>query len=205
MKSNFSNSLVLAVIVGLISTIPGAVSAQQNAGRICVLDVAKVFKDNPNFQSQMEGIRAEATQLKSTVEGQLAELQKQAEQLDQYQANSDKRRELERDLVTKQADIQTRARQAEADLLTREAKIYLQTYKEMEQVVAKLAEENNISLVLRYESQPINQDDRADVIKGVNRQVVYQKYSDLTNLVHTQMAGSAQAPTGQAPSDTQRQ
>jgi Skp family chaperone for outer membrane proteins len=203
-KTNFLNSLVMAFVVGLVSIMSGVVSAQQNAGRICVLDVAKVFKDNPGFQSQMEGIRAEATRLKSTVESQLNELQEEAKQLDQFQPNSDKRRELERDLVTKQADIQTRARQAEADLLTREAKIYLETYREMEQVVAKIAEENNISLVLRYESQPINQDDRADVIKGVNRQVVYQKYSDLTNLVHTQMVGSAQAPAAQTPSEVQR-
>jgi Skp family chaperone for outer membrane proteins len=195
-KFDLSKSLLLTVAITLIATLQNPVSAQQSAGRICVLDVAKVFKDNPTFQAQMEEIRDSAAKLKSSVEAQLTELQKEAEQLEQYQQNSEKRRELERGLVAKQADLQTRARQAEADLLTREAKIYLQTYKQMEQVVARIAEENNISLVLRYESAPINQDDRADVIKGVNRQVVFQKYSDLTNLVHQQMTGSAQAPTG---------
>jgi Skp family chaperone for outer membrane proteins len=195
-KFDLSKSLLLAVAITLVATLQSPVLGQQSPGRICVLDVAKVFKDNPSFQTQMEGIRNEASSLKASVEAQLASLQEEAKQLDQYQVNSDKRRELERSLVTKQADLQTRARQTEADLLTREAKIYLQTYKQMEQVVAKIAEENNISLVLRYESAPINQDDRTDVIKGVNRQVVFQKYSDLTSLVHQQMTGTAQAPSG---------
>jgi Skp family chaperone for outer membrane proteins len=196
-KFNFLQSLLFAAGAGLMLVLPISVSAQAqqtSAGRICVLDVAKVFKDNASFQSQMEGIRSDATTLKSTVEAQLAELQNQAKGLEEYDANSEKRRELERELVSKQAELQTRARQAEAELLTREAKIYLDTYKEMEQVVAKLAEQYSISLVLRYESAPINPDDRTDVIKGVNRQVVYQADSDLTRLVSEQMTGSAAAP-----------
>jgi Skp family chaperone for outer membrane proteins len=195
-KFEFSHSLLLAILVSFGTALHNQADAQQSAGRICVLDVAKIFKDNPSFQSQMEGIRNDASTLKASVESQLAELQKEAEQLEQYQPNSDKRRDLERTLVTKQAELQTLARQREADLLSREAKIYLQTYKQMERVVAKIAEEYSVSLVLRYESAPINQDDRADVIKGVNRQVVYQKYSDLTSMVHQQMTGTAQAPTG---------
>lgn len=198
MKLNFSQSLLAAAIIGLMFVLPVhvAAQAQQTSGRICVLDVAKVFKDNAGFQSQMEGIRGDATKLKESVEAQLAELQNQAKELETLKENADRRKELERELVTKQAELQTRARQAEAELLTREAQIYLNTYKEMEQVVAKLAEQYNISLVLRYESAPINQDDRTDVIKGVNRQVVYQTNSDLTKLVSEQMTGSAAAATG---------
>lgn len=198
MKLNFSQSLLVAAVAGLIFVLPTHVSvqAQETSGRICVLDVAKVFKDNASFQTKMKGIREDATKLKESVEGQLAELQNQAKELETLKENADRRKELERELVTKQAELQTRARQAEAELLTREAQIYLNTYNEMEQVVAKLAEQYNISLVLRYESAPINQDDRTDVIKGVNRQVVYQANSDLTKLVSEQMTGTAAAPAG---------
>lgn len=197
MKFQFSFSLLLAALVCSGTLLNNPLHAQQSAGRICLLDVAKVFKDNPSFQAQMEGIRKEASTLKANVETQLNQLQEEAKQLEEYQANSEKRRELERSLVSKQADLQTRARQAEADLLTREAKIYLQTYKQMEQIVAQIAEANDIALVLRYESAPINSEDRADVIKGVNRQVVFlQKHNDMTDAVQKYMNATAQAPSG---------
>ncbi len=199
MKLNLAHSAFLAVLVAAAATFTSSASAQQNQqGRICVLDVAKVFKENASFQNQMEGIKSEAAKLKNTVEAQFADLQKQAEQLEQYKSDSTERRELERQLVQKQADLQTRARQQEADLLTREARIYLQTYRQMEQVVAGVCESSNIALVLRFESTPINEEDRADVIKGVNRQIVYQKPGDdMTDFVIKSMAsGTAQAPSG---------
>lgn len=166
----------------------------QEQGRVCVLDVAEVFKRNQAFESEMEKIRTEAASLKASVEQQFAKLQQEADQLEQYQVGSAERNDLESQLMQKQALLQSKARQSESDLLTREARIYFQTYKQMEEIVAKIANEYNISLVLRYDSQTMKQDDRADVIKGVNRSIVFQKNLDLTNLVSQQLNGVAQAP-----------
>jgi Skp family chaperone for outer membrane proteins len=193
--SSSSEGLVIAALAVCFAPLAN-VSWGQDQGRVCVLDVAEVFKRNQAFESEMEKIRNEAASLKASVEQQFAKLQQEADQLEQYQIGSAERNDLESQLMQKQALLQSKARQSEADLLTREARIYFQTYKQMEEIVAKIANEYNISLVLRYDSQAMKQDDRADVIKGVNRSVVFQKNLDLTNLVSQQLNGVAQAPAG---------
>ena len=53
----------------------------------------------------------------------------------------------------------------------------------MKQTVASLAQQYGIALVLRFDSESINPTDRGEVIKGVNRTVVYHHKLDLTNMV----------------------
>jgi Skp family chaperone for outer membrane proteins len=104
---------------------------------------------------------------------------------------------MEAELVQQQAALRTKARQAEADLLNREARIYYDTYQEMQSIVGNLAGQFGISLVLRFDSEQIDASNRAEVIKGVNRAVVYHRRLDLTSRVSAAMnERSAQAPTG---------
>ena len=102
---------------------------------------------------------------------------------------------MEATLEQKQAALRTKARQAEADLLNREAKIYYDTYQQMQSVVSSLANQHGISLVLRFDSGAIDSTNRAEVIKGVNRAVVFHRRLDLTNMVIGQMNPS----TGRRP------
>ena len=55
----------------------------------------------------------------------------------------------------------------------------------MQSALAKLIGDNNwpISMVLRFDSSPIDRENRGDVIKGVNRAVVYHNNLDLTDHV----------------------
>ena len=99
-------------------------------------------------------------------------------------------------IETRQAALRTEARQKEQELLNREAGIYYDTYRVMQTVVTEIAKQNNIALVLRYDSSEINQASRPEVIKGVNRTVVYHKNLDLTKMVsetlNTRTAGGGQ-------------
>jgi hypothetical protein len=49
--------------------------------------------------------------------------------------------------------------------------------------VANFARQNNISLVLRFSSEPIEPDDRNSVLQGINRAVVYQNQLNITGHV----------------------
>ena len=42
---------------------------------------------------------------------------------------------------------------------------------------------DHIALVLRFDSEPIDKDSRTAVIKGVNRNVVFQRNRDLTDII----------------------
>ena len=163
-------------------------NAQEGAGLVLVLDVAKVFKSNSGFKGQMEEIKQEAERLKANIQQQQQAIQKEALEVSKMERN-ESRNQAEGAVEQKQASLRTQARQAETELLTREAQIYYSTYREMQKVVTALAQENNVSLVLRFESETIDPANRGEVIKGVNRQVVYHGPIDLTTMVIDRMGG----------------
>ena len=141
---------------------------------------------DPNFKSQMESIKQEAETLKGQIQQQQQAIQKQASEVGKMEIG-DSRYQAEEQVEQQQAKLRTKARQAEAGLLTREAQIYYNTYRDMQQVVTQLAQENNVALVLRFESGSIDPSNRPEVIKGVNRQVVYYGPIDLTSSVIERM------------------
>lgn len=200
MKSTtFKMALVRSLAVAVLATVAGSTAVAQEegeaAGLVAVLDVARVFKENPEFDTAMKTIRQEADGLKAQITQQQEAIKAEAQQLGQYEPGSAERNEMEATLEQKQAALRTRARQAEADLLNREAGVYFATYQQMQSVVGQIAGQHGISLVLRFDSEEIDPANRAEVIKGVNRPVVFHRRLDLTNLVIQNM-GSASANAG---------
>jgi len=168
------------------------VSAQEGkqSGIVAVLDVAKVFKQNRDFESRMQAIKATADQLKASIQQKQEAIKQEAAGLQQYEVGSPERNQMEAELVQKQAKLRTEAHQAEVDLLSKEARVYYETYQEMQTILSSLSTEYGISLVLRFDSETVDASNRGEVIKGVNRAVVYQQGLDLTTLVIEKMSGS---------------
>lgn len=156
-------------------------------GIVAVLDVANVFQSNREFDEKMKLIRQEAEQLKNTVQSQQEQIRLDAQPLQGMQPNSPQAKQLELELEQRQASLRAQARQSEADLLIREAAAYYDTYQKMLSVVTVVAQENGISMVLRFDGSSIDPQNRGDVIKGVNRAVVFHQNLDLTNLVLERM------------------
>lgn len=201
MKSTtFKMALVRSLAVAVLATVAGSTAVAQDgesAGVVAVLDVARVFKENPEFDTSMKKIRQEADGLKAQITQQQQAIKAEAQQLAQYEAGSAERNQMEATLEQKQTALRTQARQAEAELLNREAGIYFETYQRMQGVLSEIASQHGISLVLRFDSQEIDRANREAVIKGVNRPVVFHRRLDLTNLVIQNM-GTSTARAGNA-------
>lgn len=200
MKSTIFKTFLVALIATVtLQSAQRSADAQEtkSAGLVAVLDVAKVFKDHQGFDAKMKAIKSEAEGLKTQIQQQQDAIKAEAQALTNYEPGSNERNQLEATLEQKQAALRTKARQAEADLLNREAGIYYETYEQMQKVVSAMANQHGISLVLRFDSGPIDSTNRPEVIKGVNRAVVFHRRLDLTNMVIGQMnPGTAAAPTG---------
>lgn len=185
----------ITFLVGIIAVaISCPVFAQDSGatnGIVAVLDVAEVFKDNGTFDQSMKNIKAQAEKLKVEIQGQQEKIRSDAASLIEYETGSPDRNRLEAELEQRQAALRTRARQSEQDLLNREAEVYFQTYSKMQSVVESIAKKYNISLVLRFDSAEIDKTSRPEVIKGVNRAVVYHHKLDLTSMVVKEMSGGA--------------
>jgi hypothetical protein len=69
-------------------------------------------------------------------------------------------------------------------------------YREIEDSVAMFAQRNRIGLVLRYTGDEMKPDDRASVLQGVNKPVVYQDRLDITQHILNQLNAGATMPAG---------
>lgn len=198
MKSFISKTVLMAVVA--VATFGNTASAQEKSGIVAVLDVAKVFKDNRAFDSKMQSIKSTADQLKAEIQQKQEAIKQEAVGLKEFEVGSPERNQMEGRLEQKQAALRTEARQAEMDLLTKEARVYYETYQQMQGILKSLSAQHGISLVLRFDSETIDPTNRSEVIKGVNRAIVYQEKLDLTTLVIDQMSNS----TANAGGNTRR-
>lgn len=190
-----SSSQIIA-IVACVFSLAGNLQAQDNSGMVAVLDVAKVFEENTVFNNRMNAIKTEATNFKAQMETAQTDIQAKAEPLKDLKPGSPEFNALQAQLEQETASLRTKAQQTNTELLSREARIYYDTYQQMQKTVAALATEYNISLIIRFDSQAIDPDKRDEVIKGVNRNVVYQKNLDLTSLVVGKMGSVETANAG---------
>ena len=186
MISHFAKFSLMVAVAAMMTT---QLKAQEEgtSGLVTVMDVAAVFDQNPWFKGRMEAIKNEADGLKAKITQQQEQIRNEALSVQNLEVGTPDRNAKERELEQRQAELRTTARQSEQELLNREAEIYFDTYKTMREVVTAIAKENGISLVLRYDSTEINPTSRPEVIKGVNRTVVYHRQLDLTKLVSQQM------------------
>jgi hypothetical protein len=83
------------------------------------------------------------------------------------------------------------------DFLEREAKIYFTTYQEVSNAVKFVAERNNIGMVLRFNGDPIDPQQREDVMRAIMQPIVYQNNVDITPDVLALLNRGAAAPAAQ--------
>ena len=183
LKTSRIGFVAVALLVSLGTVANGQQAQEQGQGGIvAVLDVAKVFKEHAQFNASMEAIKKEIEVFEEDFRGKRESLQNQIRALQSLQGQPEFKTE-EAALARKEADLQIEANQKRAEILSKEAEIYYSTYNEVVATVARLSGSYGITLVIRYDSGAIDQTDRASVIKGVNRSVVFQRDLDLTKLV----------------------
>lgn len=163
-----------------------AQTAQSGSGIVAVLDVAKVFEAHAGHKAKMEAIKAEVAAFEADFRERRNSLNTQIQALQSLVGQPSYKQE-EAALARKDADLTIEANQKRADIINREAQVYYETYTDVLAVVANLAQNYNISLVINYDSAEIDPANRESIIKGVNRNVVFQRELDLTALVIEQV------------------
>ena len=182
------STIIKSVIFTVAAVVAFSVSiaSAQEAGRVAILDVAKVFKENKAFDRKVNEIKELADQLKKQITAEQDRIKTAVMKLREMDPGPE-RNQLEANLEQQHTALRTKTRQNEAELLNREAKVYFDTYREMQAVVEAVAQANKISLVLRFDSESIDPNNRNEVIKGVNRAVVFHRKLDLTEFISNEL------------------
>jgi Skp family chaperone for outer membrane proteins len=123
-------------------------------------------------------------------------LQKKQEELAQYAPSSPQFKKADEELAHMKSDFQIRVQAKKREFLEQEAKVYYNIYREVEDNVAEFAQRNGIRLVLRFTGDEMKPDDRATVLQGVNKPVVYQSQLDITLAVLNKLNAGATMPAG---------
>ena len=196
--------LVAFVAASFCLGIHGAAQAQQgpSTGRFAVIDISHIYKNHAGFKSQMEAMKREVEAFEASLRNRGKQIEQLRNQLKAYNAGTPPYKQVEEQIAKLAAEGQAQTQLKRKDFLEREAKIYYNTYMEITRAVEQFAERNSISLVVRFNSAPINSGDGNSVLEGVNRAVVYQKNLNITDFVlkmlNTNVARKANNPAGAA-------
>lgn len=181
-------TLFIIMAIWAVSVPPTSAQQRTSTQNIAVLDVEKVFKQNQGFIAKMELFNADKNNLDTLVKQQMAELNREARGLSQYEIGSQQRNTIESNLLQLEAKIRTEARQTELQITRNEARAYYDLYQKMQSALASIVAQRGISLVLKRDSTPIAPTDLNSVKRGISRSVVFESGHDITPLVIEQLA-----------------
>lgn len=184
----------------LAAMILAAPAFAQHGTKVALIDISHIFQHNTKFKNTMDGMKAEIEKFEEYVKGRQQQLRTKGEGLKRFNVGSREYKDEEAALAKESADLQVEIGLKKKDIMEREARVYYEAYAEIEYHVRQIGQMRNIGLVLRYNSNKIDQNDRNSVLQGVNRSIVYQNQLDITQLVlnsiNSQAPGAVRQPTG---------
>lgn len=149
---------------------------------IALVDIGFIFKNHPEFTANIDRMKGQVKTFENELRQRHQNLQKRQSMLSQYNVGTSEYKKLEEEVATEQAQLQATTALKRKEILEQEAKIYFSFYQKVRQAVAGYSYNNRIAVVLRFNREEINGDDRGAVLQGVNRPVVnYQKNLDITD------------------------
>jgi Skp family chaperone for outer membrane proteins len=181
--------LVLVAVFGLLSLIAPPGQAQQqpstpgaNAGRygIGVVDISFVFKNYPQFTSQIETLKKEMEAADGQLKADHDRIASLEERRNTLKPGSEEFKQLDEQLAQQKAQFSIKQGTIRRDFLEREAKIYYQTYTAVSDAVKHYAQQANIGMVLRFNGDQIDPNQREDVMRAIMQPIVYQNSVDIT-------------------------
>lgn len=169
---------------GIRPAAPAAAPAPTPSGtNVVVIDIAYVFKNHNRFNGMMNDIKKDIEQFEAFVKGEQQKGITKKDELITFKPGSLEFKQKEEELARLQSELQVQVGLKRKEFLEQEARVYFRVYREIEQVVAVFAQRNRIGLVLRFNGDEMKEDDRASVLQGVNRAIVYQQNLDITQLI----------------------
>ena len=175
-------SAILMVIAAVTVLAPTTVSGQESTPhRVAVVDVAYIFKNHPGIKAQVNKVETDLKNYDAELKAKKEQLQAAAKQLKTFTAGSPEYSAQEERVASMESKLRLDMARKRKELAEAEARIYFQNYQQIAAGVKYLANHYKINLVLRYNSEEMNEGRGDSVIRGVMKNVVYHDESlDMT-------------------------
>jgi Skp family chaperone for outer membrane proteins len=180
----------------------GGPSPGQNAPRfgVAVVDVTYIFKNYQRFNAMMNQMKTDVEATEKALAEERRLINQEVELLNSKFQPGTPEFQREDDRITElKTKFNLKMTKQRKEFLDREAKIYYQAHLEVNDAVKYYALRHNLGLVLRFNGDPIDPNDRQDVLRAINNPVVFQNGIDITPDVLRDLdrsGGGAAAPAG---------
>jgi Skp family chaperone for outer membrane proteins len=154
----------------------------QDALPIAILNMDRVFKTHKPFLDQLAPVREEAKQLQEKLQLRQAEVETVANQIRKAEPNTPEFQRLQAQLLKLNGELRKMAESGQQSIQKQESTIYLAFYRIVDDEVAKYAKAKGLKLVLRQQDSSLDENQPlAELLKSLNRGIVYQDGLDITD------------------------
>lgn len=193
----------VALAAGAVAGFVNSAAAQAPPPPVAIIDMTYIFENHPGFQARRNALRGQVEQAEVDVKGRQEEIKKLVDRLNDYSPGTPEYKQLEEDITKRDADLKVSVQLSKKDFLLHEAKMYFTVYQEIADETRMYAERAGIQLVLRFNGDQIDTNNPQEVLKELNKTVVYSSPSiDITPIVLEQIKRRQSAPaatTGARP------
>ncbi len=172
------------LLASLLLGLPAAVVAQDKNFPIAVVNLDKLFNGYKKHAERLQPIREGAKELDESVQIRQVEMATAANQLRKAMPGSPDQLRLQQQLVKLQNDLRIFLETERQKLQKREVSALIATQKDVDAQIKKTSKERGLKLVLRQYPPPEENQPLQEVVKNLNRDVVYHEEGlDITDEV----------------------
>jgi len=174
-----------------------AFGANAQKYHVAVVDVSYIFKNHRRHQQMINSMKSEMTNTEAELKSDSEKIRQMEEQRNTFQVGSKEYKDLDEELARNVAEFKLKMDRLRKSFMEREAAMYFQVYGEVSSIIAEYAQRHDIGLVIRYNGDRADPNRREDVLRDINKTVVYQNQIDITPDVLALVnrdAGGAAAP-----------
>ncbi len=196
----------LAVLAGLLVSGSSmrtygqsAYSANASTHGIAVVDISFIFKNHARFKAAMDAMKNDMDSIEAQLKTRRDQIAQIEEQRNKFSVGTDQYKQLDERLAKEMSDFNLDMTKKRKEFLDREAKEYYKTYLEIVDAVSTYARARNIGMVIRFNGDPVDPNRREDVLREINKPVVFQNQVDITPDIVQMINRDTMTGGGQTP------
>jgi len=173
---------------------------------IAVVDIAYIFKKHNRFDQEMKALKGRVEAAETDLKRMGDEIKKKQDQLKAYDQQktfapgSPEYKRLEEQILKDTGDFNLKRSLQGKEFMEQEGKLYFKVSLEIDDAVKLIATRNNIALVLKFNGDDVDANDRNDILRNINKPIVYfDKNMDITPFVLQELNRSAPVANGGGP------
>jgi Skp family chaperone for outer membrane proteins len=170
-------NLLASLLLGLLAA---PISAQDKNFPIAVVNLDKVFNGYKKHAARLQPIREGAKELDESVQIRQVEMETAANQLRKAMPGSPEQLRLQQQLIKLQNDLRIYLETERQKLQKSEVSALIATQKDVDEQIKITSKERGFKLVLRQYPPPEVNQPLQEVVKNLNRDVVY--YEDALDI-----------------------